>query len=329
VNQSELMAAIEPEIARVNKTMQADLAGVGSPLLAEMLEHAILNGGKRIRPALTVFAARLAMFPSEPPESIYQLAIAFEYLHTASLLHDDVIDHADQRRGSASANYLWGNTPVILAGDYLLARAMLLAGTVADAKGLGLIGQALTAMTEAEFLQMETARTANRSEENYFAVLRGKTGALIAAACEAGALVAGISPRQQSAIRTYGSNLGLSFQLVDDLLDYLGDPQNTGKVVGNDLHEGKMTLPLIHVLQQGQEEDRLYLEQLLTLKKDDRSAHLERVRAIIERSGGFAYTRETAARLLSTAVAELEHFPPGWAREVLTGLADYVLNRKK
>jgi octaprenyl-diphosphate synthase len=329
VNQSELMMAIEPEIARINDTMRADLANIGSPLLAEMFGYAVLNSGKRIRPVLTVLSARLTAFPEPPPENIYQLAITFEYLHTASLLHDDVIDHADQRRGHASANFLWGNSPVILAGDYLLARAMLLAGTVADAQCLGLIGQALTRMTEAEFLQMETVRTSDRREENYFAILDGKTGALIAAACEAGALVAGASPRQQSAIRTYGNNLGLAFQLVDDILDYLGDPHQTGKTTGNDLHEGKMTLPLIYVLQQGRSEDRLYLEQLLKLKKDDRSAQLERVRAIIESNGGFAYTRKKASQLLATAVAELENFPQGQPRSTLAGLADYVLNRNK
>jgi octaprenyl-diphosphate synthase len=323
------MAAIEPEIAMINRIMRSDLAEINSPALRKVLEHAALNGGKRIRPALTIFAARLTTHPHELPDSIYRLAVAFEYLHTASLLHDDVIDHADHRRGNASANSLWGNTPVILAGDYLLARAMLLAGTVADANCLGLIGQALIAMTEAEFLQLETSRAENPSEEDYFAVLQGKTGALIAAACEAGALLAAATPRQQNAIRIYGNNLGLAFQLVDDLLDYLGDPEQTGKPAGNDLCEGKMTLPLIHALQRADAADRSCIQQLFAMGKSDRSARLDEVRAIIEKHDGFTYTREKASLLVRAALDELEQFPSCPAREVLAKLADYVLTRKK
>jgi octaprenyl-diphosphate synthase len=322
------MAAIEPEIAKIDETMRADLAVIGSTPLFEVLEHAIFNGGKRIRPALTIFSARLTTAEALP-EDAYRLAVTFEYLHAASLLHDDVIDHADQRRGNASANALWGNSTVILAGDYLHARALLLAGTVADGRCLDLIGRATTAMVEAEFLQMETVRDGDRSEKNYFNVLHGKTSALIAAACESGTVLAGASTRQQAAMRTYGNNLGLAFQLVDDLLDYLGDPGQTGKKVGNDLHEGKMTLPLIIALERARKEDRSFLEQILTLKSDDRAAQFERVRAVIERCDGFRATRDKAAALLRTAITELEHFPPSPVREVLAGLATYVLSREK
>ncbi|MDA8164045.1 MAG: polyprenyl synthetase family protein [Desulfobacteraceae bacterium] len=328
MKQSELLATLEPETAKIDAAMRADLAGIGSPPLLEILEHAIFNGGKRIRPALTIFAASLSGAGTLPADT-YRLAIAFEYLHAASLLHDDVIDHADQRRGNASANALWGNSTVILAGDYLHARAFLLAGTTAGAQCLDLLGRATAAMVEAEFLQMDTAREANRAEDNYFAILRGKTGALIAAAAEAGAVLAGASARQRAAMRTYGGNLGLAFQLVDDLLDYLGDPRLTGKKVGNDLHEGRMTLPLLIALRQAEGEDRSFLEQILSLKSDDRAAQLERVRGAIERNGGFSATRDQAAELIRTATAELELFPPSPARQVLAALAAYVLARKK
>lgn len=346
MNPEELREVLGREAARIDRVMGDDLAGVGNPLLAEVLGHALLAGGKRVRPLLVLAAARLpvgprdylpggrssASGPSEPganASDLEKLAIAFEYLHAASLLHDDVIDHAELRRGRETVNQRWGLTPAILAGDFLHARALQLAGTSGGVAGLVLIGQAIEAMIRSEFLQMEAARTGDRSEATYFAVLNGKTAALIAAACEAGALAGGGGPEQGRAVRLYGANLGLAFQIVDDLLDYLGDPARTGKAVGNDLQEGKMTLPLIYALARAEAGARAELAALIGLEPMARAARFERVREIMAQSGAFAACRDKAEALVREGLAALAIFPAGEAVELLTALAAYVLKREK
>jgi len=332
LNSKELLARIEPEKLAIDKAMRDDLAFIGSPLLAQVIEHGVFNGGKRVRPLLTVLAGRLCLDESQAARNdsrLYRLAMVFEYLHAASLLHDDVIDHADRRRGKKTANALWGNTPVILTGDYLHTRAMLLAGTCGGIEALSVIADATAAMVEAEFLQMQNAESGNQSENDYFAVLKGKTAALIAAACETGAIYAKGSDQRRQALRTYGSNLGLAFQIIDDLLDYLGDPDKTGKIVGNDLVEGKITLPLIRALNKAVNSDRLTLQDILATNRETKAHAISNVISLIERNGGFLSARQTAEELIKDALAALEIFPECIERDVLTGLAAYVLSRNK
>ena len=324
----ELLARLGPDKEQVDAAMRADLAAIESELLAKVIEHGVFNGGKRLRPLLTVLAARLCGGAASPAE-LYRLAMVFEYLHAASLLHDDVIDHADQRRGKKTANALWGNTPVILAGDFLHTRAMELAGTIGGARCLSIIAKATAAMVEAEFLQLANAENRNLSEDDYFKVLAGKTAALISAACETGGIFGGGSAEQCAALHLYGNNLGLAFQIADDLLDYLGDPALTGKAVGNDLLEGKMTLPLIHALANGSAADRQELQQTLQMEREQRAERLPAVNAILERSGSFAYARSRAEQLIAAGLAALDNFTACADCEVLTGLAHYALSRKK
>lgn len=330
MDNNELLALCKAEAAHIDQAMRADLGTIQSSLLAEVVTHGIFNGGKRIRPLLTVLSARLCpVAEKRDEERLRRLAMVFEYLHAASLLHDDVIDHAEQRRGHDTANKVWGNTPVILAGDFLHTRAMLLAGTCGGIACLEIISRTTAAMVEAEFLQMQNARSIDLSEENYFAVLEGKTAALIAAACEVGIVFAHGTPDQGAAMHTYGANLGLAFQIVDDLLDYLGDPRETGKAVGNDFTEGKMTLPLLHTLQKAPAGERDELFRLLAGAPTERAAHIKDATALIDRHGGFEYARETAERLIRTALDKLHLFADSPAREMLAGLSQYVLTRKK
>ncbi len=326
MNRDELLAHLGPEMARIDAAMRDDLTTVASPLLKEILNHALFNGGKRVRPLLMLLAARLC--GKETDDGTYRLAMSFEYLHAASLLHDDVIDHAEQRRGRASANTLWGNSTVILAGDYLHTRAMTLAGTAGSPEILAVIGAATAAMVEAEFLQAKTVTNIDTSEENYFAVLAGKTGALISSPCEAGALAAGAATDRRRALRDYGRALGLAFQVVDDLLDYLGDPTKTGKAVGNDFQEGKMTLPLLRALNAAPAADRAELLDLLAATPERRRQEHQTAHALIDRHGGFAAARAKAEELVEEACAALAPFPDCEAKAVLTGLAGYVLTRK-
>ena len=286
--------------------------------------------GKRMRPQLTLLCWALTDKDSGAGrDQALQLAIVFEYLHAASLLHDDVIDNAAQRRGKPSANAVWGISPVILAGDYLHSRALTLAGKHGGREAVAIAGHATAAMVEAEFLQMKSVQERNLSEDNYYKVVAGKTGALIAAACETGVLLAKGSLEKRKAIRLYGENIGLAFQIVDDLLDYKGDSGRTGKAVGNDLVEGKMTLPLIHTFIEASAGDRKKLDDVLASPAEERLGCFAEVRGLIEKYDGFAYSSQRALDLVGVGTGALDLFARGRNRDILAGLADYVLSRDK
>ncbi len=335
MQQSELISLLKPETAKIDQAMRQDLAVIGNRRLREVVEYAIFNGGKRVRPLLTVLAARLCnQRPGQELDqaaaaNLYQLALTFEYLHAASLLHDDVIDHAASRRGRATANRVWDNTHVILAGDFLHTRAMLLAGTIGGAESLSTIANATAAMVESEFLQLENASNKSTSQALYFQVLNGKTAALISAAASTGAIFAKATSRERQALHTYANNLGLTFQIVDDLLDYQGDPQKTGKAVGNDFQEGKMTLPLILALDKGTPQDRATLTDLLHGTAAERATTFQQAQSLIEQAEGFAAARDQAEALVNEAIDALDIFSNSPERETMTALARYVLNREK
>lgn len=326
MNQSELFAALKERAVLIEAAMHEDLTAIESPLLKEIIHHAIFQGGKRIRPLLTLLAAELC---AAAPAGLARLALAFEYLHAASLLHDDVIDHASLRRGAKTANRIWGMEPVILAGDYLHARALALAGEVGGPEIMVLVGRATAAMVESEFIQMANARELMAGEEGYFKVLEGKTAALIAAACEAGAVFAGGGADRRLALRVYGANLGLAFQIVDDILDYLGDPVKTGKAGGNDFQEGKMTLPLIKAMEQAGDADYEALLCMLRASPEARAESFALGLRLLGKYNGFSLAREKAEELIRQALAGLGLFADTRAKELLVGLADYVLSREK
>ncbi len=321
-----LLRNIRPETEKIDLIMGQDLsAAIDNPLLNEVIEYAVFNGGKRIRPLLTILSAGLEGHNSP---NLYRLALTFEYLHAASLLHDDVIDHAEERRGRKAANKVWSNTHVILAGDFLHSHAMRLAGTVGGISCLKVICHAAAAMVESEFLQLQNAEKQETAESYYFAVLRGKTAALIAAACESGAIFAGSASDKRQAIALFGTNLGLAFQIIDDLLDYQGDETKTGKAVGNDFQEGKMTLPLLYALR-GDGSGSQELKKLLTSPAANRSSYFTRVRDIISMTGGFTAARQRAVSLIDEALAALNIFQNSNAKDTLHALAHYVLERDK
>ena len=330
----ELLARLKPEIALVDQTMQSDLENLASKgfipsNLVEVLEHALFNGGKRIRPLLCILTAELC---GNSSKTIYSLAIAFEYLHVATLLHDDVIDHADIRRGRPAANTIFGLAPTILAGDFLHARSMYLVGTLGGKRSLELICSATEAMVAGEFLQIANTRNFNQAEKDYFAVINGKTALFIGAVCETGGIFAGAGNREIEALKIYGANLGKAFQIRDDLLDYLGDHAKTGKSVGNDFREGKMTLPLIHALKTAGKTERNFLLDLLKGDKSRRSAEFENAKHIIAKNSGFEYGRQLAEKLIAAGIAGLHIFTAEHNEQLiatLTGLAGYVIHRDK
>jgi octaprenyl-diphosphate synthase len=325
------VAAVKSEAEKIDEYMRADLASMeqaNDARLREVLGYGLFNGGKRIRPLLAVFASRLC---GNTDEEVYHLGCAFEYLHAATLFHDDIIDSSEIRRGKKSVYKQFGTIAAILAGDFLLAQAMSTVGRFAGSKGLQIFCDATTGMVDGEFMQLRNATKHNLSELEYYDAIMMKTGLLIAAACEVGALYGGGTPEQVKALRDYGINLGSAFQIIDDLLDYLGDSAKTGKVVGNDLVEGKVTLPLILALIRAAEKDK---ERLLTIlaSQDERLGCVQEVSDIIERVGGFAAARKKAVVAVENAINALQVFSGHnnlYEKNVLEGLARYVLTRDK
>jgi octaprenyl-diphosphate synthase len=334
VDKVDLLARLKTEIATVDLAMREDLQALVNKKqiatdLLEVLEHALLNGGKRIRPLLCILTARLC---STPGKELYPLAIAFEYLHVATLLHDDVIDHADTRRCRPAVNKLFGLTAAILAGDFLHARSMFLVGTLGGRRCLDLICRSTEAMVAGEFLQLSNVHNLNQSENDYFSVINGKTALFIGSICETGGIFAGADNSKIQALKQYGANLGLAFQIQDDLLDYLGDSAKTGKEVGNDFYEGKMTLPLIHALVTANKQEGNFLLDLLKGQKSDRIAKFKDAREIIRKNSGFGYAEKLAEKLVDTGIESLAIFVSEQNREtldLLTGLARYSISREK
>lgn len=327
----QLMKAVRREAALVDRVMRDDLERMSSntdDLLIEVLEYGLFNGGKRVRPLLAVLSARLC---GVTDDSAYKLASAFEYLHAASLFHDDVIDNAQTRRGRPAVNKKFGLVAAILAGDFLLARSMEIVGEIAGQEGLAIFCQASSGMVDGEFMQLRNTEQFSLSEPDYYDAIMGKTGLLISASCEVGAIYGRGSNVQRDNLKQYGVGLGCAFQMVDDLLDYLGDEKKTGKAVGNDLAEGKMTLPLILALSRADERDRRVLDGILADGKR-RSEEFATVHGLIEKYDGFGETSKRAQAHVRDAVERLAIFTDpecSLARETLTGLAGYVLSREK
>lgn len=326
-----LMSAIRTETCKIDSAMRADMTSLKpqvDPLLYEVLDYGLFNGGKRIRPLLVVMSARLSGYKLD---DVYELAKAFEYLHAATLFHDDVIDNAETRRGRPAVNKQFGIVAAILAGDFLHARSMEIVGKYAGSEGLRIFCEATSGMVDGEFMQLRNAASINLSEADYYDAIMGKTGLLIAASCEVGALFGRASTEQQLALRKYGVGIGCAFQMVDDLLDYLGDQNKTGKRVGNDLAEGKMTLPLISALSDADAEDRELLETILQ-DEHSREKELEKVINLIEKYKGFGQTRRRAEDAVGDACKQLQVFDfqsGADERKILCGLADYILKREK
>ncbi len=317
---------------RIETTMRADLQAALAgcdPLLIEVLQYTLFNGGKRIRPLLTVLCARCC---GRDDEALYLLATAFEYLHVATLVHDDVIDRAEQRRGQASVTARYGIAAAILAGDWLHARSMHLIGRLAGARGLEFFCQATASMVNGEFEQLRYVGDINTEERHYFAVIQQKTGNLIASTCAIGALFAGAEPAYQQALATYGDHIGAAFQVVDDLLDFLGDTGTTGKKTGNDFIEGKITLPLLHALSRADASTREAIDALMRGDRTLPEAYA-RLYALIDRLDGFNTAERTAQQLIAAASDALALFSATeQEREnvaLLKELACYILARKK
>ena len=317
-----LAAALADDMSAVNDMITERMASEHAPRIPEVTAHLVGAGGKRLRPMLTLAAARMCGY--EGPHHVH-LAATVEYIHTATLLHDDVVDESDKRRGRPTANLLWDNTSSVLVGDYLFARSFQLMVETGSLRVLDILANAAATIAEGEVLQLTASRNVATTEETYIKVVRGKTAALFSAATEVGGVIAGVEETQVKALYAYGDALGISFQMVDDLLDYAGSDA-IGKNTGDDFREGKLTLPVIRAIAKADADERDFWVRTLE-KRDIRDGDLEAAVALLERHGTLEATRQDALNWAARAKASLAVLPEHDIRDMLADLADYVVAR--
>lgn len=320
-----LLHPVTDDLLRVNEVIRQRLASKVA-LINDIGGHIIQAGGKRLRPTTTLLAAGAAGGINDRARI---LAAVIEFIHTATLLHDDVVDHTDLRRGRVTANAQWSNSAAVLSGDFLYSRAFQMMVDVGELEVMRVMADTTNAIAEGEVLQLLNARNPDVDEARYFRVIELKTAVLFRAACQLGAIAAGADAATQSALAEYGLQLGIAYQLADDVLDFEGDPQESGKAVGNDLIEGKPTLPLIQVLKLGDTKTVDRLRQVLRSGEiADLDATLAEVRKAIESTGAIPYTRALAERHAASAKASVGGLPESPYKTALLQLADFAVGRK-
>jgi octaprenyl-diphosphate synthase len=323
---SALLALVQDDLEACNRTI---VARMDSPvaLIPQLAAHIVAAGGKRLRPLLTLASARMCGYPAARGVLRHvHLAACVEFIHTATLLHDDVVDESLLRRGLASANAVFGNKASVLVGDFLFARAFQLMVEDGSLEVLAILSRAAATIAEGEVLQLVTQNDLSTSEARYLDVVKGKTAALFAAACQVGAVVADRPQREERALAEYGLNLGIAFQLVDDALDYAADQAILGKTVGDDFREGKITLPVLVAYQGGGPAERSFWKRTIE-SSEQREDDLDYALRLMSRTGAIPATIERAARFAASAQAALAIFPDSPLRRALLNVADYTVSR--
>ena len=317
-----LAAELTPEMEAVNAVIRERMASDHAPRIPEVTAHLVEAGGKRLRPMLTLAAAKMCGYAGSDH---VDLAAAVEFIHTATLLHDDVVDESDKRRGRPTANLLWDNTTSVLVGDYLFARSFQLMVRTGSLRVLDILSNAAATIAEGEVLQLTAARDLATTEEVYLKVVRGKTAALFSAATEVGGVIAGQDDAIVRALFDYGDALGISFQIVDDLLDYQGTGA-TGKNIGDDFRERKLTLPVIRAVAHADEDERAFWTRTIA-KGQQQEGDLDAALALMARHGTLDSTRDSAIEWQGRAKAALAPVPDHPIKSMLLDLADYVVER--
>ncbi|PKP68936.1 MAG: polyprenyl synthetase family protein [Alphaproteobacteria bacterium HGW-Alphaproteobacteria-4] len=318
-----LAEALADDMAAVNTLIRTRMASEHAPRIPEVTAHLVEAGGKRLRPMLTLAAARLCGYSG--PYHVH-LAATVEFIHTATLLHDDVVDESAQRRGRPTANLLWDNKSSVLVGDYLFARSFQLMTETGNLRVLDILANASAVIAEGEVLQLTAAQDLRTSEAVYLQVIRGKTAALFSAATEVGGVIAGATEAQVRALFTFGDALGVAFQIVDDYLDYAGEAGVIGKNIGDDFRERKLTLPVILAVARADAPERAFWGRVIE-NGDQRDGDVEQALAIMSRHGTLEATRAEARRWAGHAREALAALPAHPLREMLSDLTDYVVAR--
>ena len=291
------------------------------PLVENIGHYIIEAGGKRMRPVLALLCSRALDYRGDRH---IDLATVIEFLHTATLLHDDVVDMSSMRRGRPTANVRWDNPSSVLVGDFIYSRAFQLLVRIGNMAIMDVMATTTNRISEGEVLQLVHQRDPNTSETAYYEVIRNKTAILFAAACSTAAILAGAPPRVQEKLHTFGLEVGMAFQLMDDVLDYTGNVDELGKNVGDDLAEGKPTLPLIHTMRKGPETDRRLIAGAI---REGGLEHLQQIITAVQQSGALAYTRNVAEQRIAVALGCLDILPDSPYRRGLEQVAEAALNR--
>ncbi len=317
-----LVGLTRPDMERVN-AMILSRTGSEVTMIPEVANHLISSGGKRLRPMLTLAMAALCGYRGE---GHVKLAASVEFMHTATLLHDDVVDESDMRRGKLAARMLWGNEASVLVGDFLLGQAFKMMVEVGSLRALDILSTAAAVIAEGEVMQLAAAKNTETTEDEYLAVIRGKTAELFAAACEVGPVIAGSPKADAAACRSYGLNLGIAFQLVDDALDYGGSAGQLGKNVGDDFREGKITLPVVLSFRRGSESERAFWRRTLqegAIGEGD----LDEAQALMRRHKALEDTIERARHYAKMSKDALGLFPPSPMKQALNDAVDFCVAR--
>ena len=318
-----LAEVLTDEMEQVNTLIRDRMASKHAPRIPEVTAHLVEAGGKRLRPMLTLASAKMCGY--DGPYHVH-LAATVEFIHTATLLHDDVVDESAQRRGRPTANLLWDNKSSVLVGDYLFARSFQLMVETGSLRVLDILANASATIAEGEVLQLSAATDLRTDESVYLQIVRGKTAALFSAAMEVGGVIAGVDDALTQALFDYGDALGIAFQIVDDLLDYQGDTKATGKNVGDDFRERKLTLPVIKAIAKADKEERAFWKRTIEKGKQE-DGDLEHALDLLKRHSALEATREDALEWAERAKTALSAIPQSDLRDMLIDLADYVVAR--
>ncbi|MBB5751967.1 polyprenyl synthetase family protein [Prosthecomicrobium pneumaticum] len=317
-----LVALVQADMERVNELILSK-AGSDVSMIPEVANHLISSGGKRLRPMLTLAAARMSGYRGE---GHVKLAASVEFMHTATLLHDDVVDESDMRRGKPAARKVWGNQASVLVGDFLLGQAFKMMVDVGSLDALDVLATAASVIAEGEVMQLAAAKSMTTTEDEYLAVIRAKTAALFSAAAEVGPIVAGKGRSERAAFRSYGTNLGLAFQLVDDALDYGGSSADLGKNVGDDFREGKITLPVVLSYRRGSDADRAFWQRALE-RGEIGEGDLEQAIGMMRTHRAIEDTIERARHFGAVARDALAPFPDDGFKAALLEVVDFCIER--
>ena len=318
-----LLDLVENDMGRLNELIMSK-AESHVEMIPKLARHLIDSGGKRLRPVLTIASAQMCNYDGDDH---IPLAAAVEFMHTATLLHDDVVDESDMRRGRTTARILWGNEASVLVGDYLLGQAFKMQVDVGIMDALSILANAAAIIAEGEVMQLAAAQNMETTEDEYLTIIKSKTAALFAAAAELGAVVADKGESERAALRSYGQNLGLAFQLVDDALDYSGSAELLGKNIGDDFREGKITLPIVLSYRRGNKQERDFWKR--TLQNGDlRDGDLEKAAELIVKHEALGDTQQRARHYGDMAKDALAIFPDGKHKSALLETIDFCVTRK-
>ncbi|MBU0973609.1 MAG: polyprenyl synthetase family protein [Proteobacteria bacterium] len=320
---AKIIQQVAPDLVRVEKALEENLSP-NLELVRKIASHLLFSGGKRLRPLLMIHSARICGYTSGF-EILF--SIIFEYLHAATLLHDDVVDEAEMRRGKCAAHTRWSAPQVVLTGDFLLARALAIAAQTCEPRVISVIANITQAMSQGEIDQLEKKGQRDLSEAQYLKIIEQKTAVLIQGACQSGAIISKASSEKEDALASYGYHLGMAFQMADDLLDYTATAEELGKNPGADMREGKLTLPLIRSLVNASERERAWIYQVM----EDTNFNQDRFEALKEKLialGGIDYTQARAIDHVARAKACLGTFEASDSSALLALIADYSIERK-